>query len=247
MKYIVSISGGKDSTASLLYLLDIAKKEDVIPVFCDTKWEADETYEYLNYLENKLDIDIVRIETEGMIELARRKKFVPNRHIKTCTENLKIRPFEKWLLNNYIGKEDFIVVEGVRREESKNRENTPNFTIKKSLISPKFDKPTLYPIVDWSTQEVFEYIKNKGLEVNTLYKKGFKRVGCMPCVNASKYELLYLPNKYKKRLKNLENIVSKEINKEAFMFHPNKRKFLCSNLLFNLEELFEPPPDCQGV
>ena len=102
MKYIVSISGGKDSTASLLYLLDIAKKEDVIPVFCDTKWEADETYEYLNYLENKLDIDIVRIETEGMIELARRKKFVPNRHIKTCTENLKIRPFEKWLLNNYI-------------------------------------------------------------------------------------------------------------------------------------------------
>ena len=54
MKYIVSVSGGKDSTATLLKVLEFAPKEDIIVVFCDTKWEADETYEYLNYLEDNL-------------------------------------------------------------------------------------------------------------------------------------------------------------------------------------------------
>ena len=41
MKYIVSISGGKDSTATLLKVLEFAPKNDIEVVFCDTKWEAD--------------------------------------------------------------------------------------------------------------------------------------------------------------------------------------------------------------
>ena len=69
MKYIVSISGGKDSTACLLYMLERVPKKDIVAVFCDTKWEADETYEYLNYLEKELDIEIVRLERKKMIEV----------------------------------------------------------------------------------------------------------------------------------------------------------------------------------
>jgi 3'-phosphoadenosine 5'-phosphosulfate sulfotransferase (PAPS reductase)/FAD synthetase len=230
MKYIVSISGGKDSTATLLKVLEFAPKNDVKVVFCNTKWEADEVYEYLDYLEKELDIEIIRIESEGMENLVKRYKFIPNPFIKFCTKELKIKPFEKWLLDNFVGKEEFIVFEGVRREESKSRENTPNFTIKKSLISPKFNKLTCYPIVDWTTEEVFEYIKNKGLEVNPLYQKGFRRVGCMPCVNASKWDLIYMEDKYKERLFKLEKEVSELIGKPAFMFKVEKRKFLNKKL-----------------
>ena len=230
MKYIISISGGKDSTATLLKVLEFAPKDDVKVVFCDTKWEADEVYEYLDYLEKKLDIEMIRIESEGMENLAKRKKFIPNSFIRFCTKELKIKPFEKWLLNTFVGKEEFVIFEGVRREESKSRAETPNFTIKKSLISPKFDKPTCYPIVDWTTEEVFEYIKNKGLEVNPLYQKGFRRVGCMPCVNASKWDLIYLEDKYKERLFNLGKEVSELIGKPAFMFKAEKRKFLNKKL-----------------
>lgn len=42
---VCSVSGGKDSTAMCLWL-----RENGIPfraVFCDTGWEAEETYEYL--------------------------------------------------------------------------------------------------------------------------------------------------------------------------------------------------------
>jgi 3'-phosphoadenosine 5'-phosphosulfate sulfotransferase (PAPS reductase)/FAD synthetase len=161
-----------------------------------------------------------------MENLAKRKKFIPNTYIKFCTRELKIIPFEKWVLDNFIDKEEFIVFEGVRREESRNRADTPNFTIKKSLISPKFNKPTCYPVVDWTTEEVFKYIKDKGLEVNPLYSKGFKRVGCMPCVNASKWDLIYLEDKYRERLFKLEKDVSEIIGKPAFFFKKEKRKHL---------------------
>ena len=101
MKYIVSISGGKDSTACLLYMLERVNKDDVIPVFMDTKWETDETYEYLEYLEKALDIEIVRIESIGMFELCKKMKFIVNRQMRSCTLELKIKPFQKWLKDNF--------------------------------------------------------------------------------------------------------------------------------------------------
>jgi hypothetical protein len=62
----------------------------------------------------------------------------------------------------------------------------------------------------------------------------------MPCVNASKYEILYMPKKYRKRLEALENAIWEQIGKEAFMFNPKKNgKFLKERMLFDLEELFE--------
>ena len=132
MKYIVSISGGKDSTATLLFMLERVKKEDLIIVFIDTKWEADETYEYIDYLEKKLAIKIVRIESEGMFNLCLRKKCMPNKVMRFCTENLKIKPFNKWLYENFVSKNiDFILVEGIRRDESKARADTETFEIKK--------------------------------------------------------------------------------------------------------------------
>lgn len=239
MKYIVSISGGKDSTASLLYMLERVSKDDVIPVFCDTKWESDVTYKYLEYLEAKLGIEIVRIESKGMWGLCERKKFVVNRQMRSCTEELKIKPFERWLKENFVDKRiEFIIVEGVRREESQSRANTETFEMKKSILKgKKFLKPTLYPIAYWNSERVFEYIKSKGILVNPLYKAGRKRVGCMPCIFANKWELMYLPKKYKNRLKVLEENISNLIGKEAFMFHPKRQKHL-KPLLFDEKELF---------
>jgi len=239
MKYIISISGGKDSTACLLYMLERVKKEDIIPVFCDTKWESDVTYKYLEYLEAKLDIYITRLESEGMENLCKRKGIVISSLIRNCTLELKIKPFEKYLKEHFVDKGiEFIVVEGVRREESESRADTEVFNVKKSTIKgEKFLEPTLYPIAYWDTERVFEYIESKGILVNPLYKAGHKRVGCMPCVFASKWDLMYLPKKYKERLRLLEETISEQIQKDAFMFHPKKQKHL-EPLLFNEEELF---------
>ena len=56
----VLVSGGKDSTATLLLALERFPKDAVIPIFTDTGFESSETYEYLSYLEESLGIEIMR-------------------------------------------------------------------------------------------------------------------------------------------------------------------------------------------
>ena len=248
MDLIVSFSTGKDSTAVLLDALDKYPKEKVIPVFCDTKWEADEVYYYLEYIEYKLGVEVVRIESEGMIELAKRKKMMPNRVMRFCTENLKIRPFQRWLKENYVDKEkSFLVLQGVRREESKSRANTPVYKIEKSIISPKFPIINLYPIVDWTKDEVFDFIKAHNIEPNPLYKQGAQRVGCMPCVFASTWELTHLKPKYKKRVRELEKEMSKMLGKPVKFFAENMDRHLRQDPLLPIEIEFKKCPKCGGI
>jgi len=237
MKYVVSISGGKDSTAVLLEALEKLPKEDIIPVFCDTKWEPDEVYYYLYYLEWKLGIDIIWLESEGMVELSKRKRMMPNRIMRFCTENLKIRPFEKWIYDNLVTKDiEFCVMQGIRREESQSRSKTPNYDYKISVSSPKFKIFTVYPIAHWVTEDVFNYIKEKGLKPNPLYERGYTRVGCMPCIYARKWELLNMEQKYVERLRNLEKEMSELLGKPVKFFPDSMDRHVRQELLFMPEK-----------
>ncbi|ETT30700.1 hypothetical protein C161_27388 [Paenibacillus sp. FSL R5-192] len=49
---IISLSGGKDSTA--LWLEALEQGVEVVPVFADTGNEHHQTYEYVEYLEKQL-------------------------------------------------------------------------------------------------------------------------------------------------------------------------------------------------
>ncbi|WP_197419227.1 phosphoadenosine phosphosulfate reductase domain-containing protein [Burkholderia sp. BDU5] len=63
--HVVSLSGGKDSTATLLVALDLHGRDNVRAVFADTGNEHEATYEYaLDYLPQALGIavDVVRAD-----------------------------------------------------------------------------------------------------------------------------------------------------------------------------------------
>ena len=48
----------------------------------------------------------------------------------------------------------------------------------------------LNPIIEWSDDEVWEYINECGLPYNPLYDRGHKRVGCIGCpMKSNKREL----------------------------------------------------------
>lgn len=76
IKHVVSVSGGKDSAATLLLALERCPRESVIPIFCDTGNEHAEVYEYLAYLEQALDIEIVRLKADFSEQIARKRVFV---------------------------------------------------------------------------------------------------------------------------------------------------------------------------
>jgi len=233
-KVIVSVSGGKDSTATLIFALDNFDKSKIVPVFLDTQWEHHLTYQYLDYLEKALNISIERIKTIGMEELCIRYKALPNTFMTFCKMNLKVKPFRRYIYENFFSKGiDFIVMQGIRKEESLSRSKTPHykeeieFYNRRKMVVKKF-----YPIVDWSKEKVINYIKNKGIKLNPLYDLGFSRVGCFPCVNWTKKELFMLDGEFLKRLRNLEKKVSNLRGTKVTFFKRSRDKFLLDNRLF---------------
>lgn len=198
MNNIIQVSGGKDSTATLLWALE--RGVSFVPVFCDTGWEAKETYEYLEYLESALDIKIVRLYPKhNFVELAIKKSRFPSSQARFCTEHLKIRPFVDYLLTL---SGDFKIYQGIRGQESKARSEMnvcdDYFKLQRGDYALRKVKPWLKagntavayrPIFDMTHDEVFELHKKHNIKPNPLYLQGFGRVGCMPCIMCTHSEL----------------------------------------------------------
>ena len=113
-RHILSLSGGKDSTALALYMRDRVPEMEY--VFCDTKKELPETYEYLDKIEAYLGKPIVRLCDERGFDhwLEVYGGFLPSSQMRWCTKMLKIRPFEK-----YVGDDEILMYVGIRADEDR--------------------------------------------------------------------------------------------------------------------------------
>ena len=71
---LLSISGGKDSTAMLLHAIE--RGVDFQCVFADTGHEHPDTYEYLDYLESELGITLKRVRPDFAERIANKAEYV---------------------------------------------------------------------------------------------------------------------------------------------------------------------------
>lgn len=214
MKVIVTFSGGKDSLASLLWVRNNLTK-DFITVFCDTGWEHPLTYQYIKEIREKLDLNLVTIKSkkfDGMVDLARKKSRWPSSQRRFCTSELKTIPMIDYILDEI--NDDILMVQGIRAAESHKRaEMSKQCTFFKYYVQPygkdKNDKDKFHtyrrkdvlafrekhaddllrPVFEWSAQQVIDYIIENGVQPNPLYRMGYKRVGCYPCVMASQQDI----------------------------------------------------------
>jgi 3'-phosphoadenosine 5'-phosphosulfate sulfotransferase (PAPS reductase)/FAD synthetase len=69
---MVSVSGGKDSTATLLLAIE-RQAENIYPVFADTGNEHDLTYQYLDYLESETGMKIRRVAPDFSAQIIRKR------------------------------------------------------------------------------------------------------------------------------------------------------------------------------
>jgi 3'-phosphoadenosine 5'-phosphosulfate sulfotransferase (PAPS reductase)/FAD synthetase len=106
----------------------------------------------------------------------------PSRKAQFCTEKLKLIPQRRYCQGLTDEIERYT---GVRRQESEFRKNTPA-----RQWDTYFDCWVNNPIFDWKKEMCFDYVKHHGEEFNPLYLMGFWRVGCAPCVNSGKDDIL---------------------------------------------------------
>ncbi|MFD1179643.1 phosphoadenosine phosphosulfate reductase family protein [Paenibacillus puldeungensis] len=225
-KNIVSLSGGKDSTALWLYAL--GKGVAVVPVFADTGNEHQKTYEYLEYLEKQLG-PIHRIKADFTKQIEHKREVV-----QTKWRNEGV---EEWIIEQALSVLhptgnpflDLCIWKG-RFPSTKARFCTvelkvrPFFdqvylplleqghkviswqgvraeeSIARSKLSEREDTPEGYeiyrPLLKWTANEVFAMHSRYGIDPNPLYKLGMGRVGCMPCINCGKLELFEIARRF---------------------------------------------------
>lgn len=74
--HVISLSGGKDSLATLLIALERCPRESIRVIFCDTGNEHQATYDYLAYLEQALGIEVVRLKADFTEQLKAKRMFI---------------------------------------------------------------------------------------------------------------------------------------------------------------------------
>lgn len=192
MKNIVSFSGGKDSTAMLLMMIENNIHIDEI-IFCDTTVEFFEMYKHIKKVEDyiKIPITILRAEKNYeymMFEYV--KKRGKNKGQKGydwagplsrwCTRYFKQDVMKRYLKQKY-RNEQIIQFIGIAIDETKRLEKNKNFTNLR------------YPLAEWGITEkmALEYCYRKGFDWGGLYEK-FSRVSCWCCPLQSLKELRIL-------------------------------------------------------
>ena len=121
MKHIVAFSGGKDSLATLLLVIEKFGKKYLEVIFCDTGWESPVTYQHIKDVEGKLNIKVIFLKSKkynGFYDLSIKKKRVASPKARFCTEELKVKPMIDYILSK---REHIIIYQGIRAEESRNR------------------------------------------------------------------------------------------------------------------------------
>lgn len=155
----------------------------------------------------------------------------PSRRAQFCTEFLKTRPLVEHQMG-YIERGECDAVwawQGVRIEESMARRQ--RFHIGGHLVR-SFDERgggifNHRPILRWTVGDVFEAHQVVGLQPNPLYLQGMTRVGCMPCINASKDEVLEISKRFPHhvdRVEYWERCVAMASKREQASFFPDPHR-----------------------
>jgi 3'-phosphoadenosine 5'-phosphosulfate sulfotransferase (PAPS reductase)/FAD synthetase len=187
-KVVVNFSGGKDSTAMLLRMIELGERIDVIQ-FADTNFEFPLLYEYIKKIETIINRPIQILTPDKSFDDWRFGKLTRGKHkgeirgfpqvVTPCywMRESKFKSLQKFAKEN----QDAIFCIGIASDEKQRVQKATNLR---------------YPLIEWgwSEEDCIDYLQRKGL-MNGLYKD-FSRLGCYMCPKQSTFSKYQLYNNY---------------------------------------------------
>ena len=183
----ISFSGAED-----VVLIDLAMKfkKDIQVFSLDTGRLHPETYKFIDDVRKHYGIDIHVVSPEsGELEAFVKEKglfsFYEDGHGECCAVR-KINPLKRKL------KTLDAWITGQRKDQSPGTRNgIPTFQ-KDTFEGANGDLFKFNPLANWSSADVWTYIKMFDVPFNPLHQQGFISIGCQPCTRA------VLPNQHER-------------------------------------------------
>src|ERR1035437_1111307 len=165
-----------------MVLLDLLVRLDPRPrvVTLDTGRLPEETYAVMEAARERygIELEIYAPESATVEELVRRKgpnlmyRSIENR--LACCEIRKVRPLTR-ALSPAVGW-----ITGLRRDQTPSRMGV-------SKLGVDLEHGLIWkaaPIADWTSDEVWDYVRRENVPYNALHDAGYPSIGCVPCTRA---------------------------------------------------------------
>ncbi len=173
----LSFSGAED-----VVLLDMAMQiRPNIEVFClDTGRLHSETYRFIEKVREhyNINIDVLYPDGSAVRQLVKEKglySFYQDNHQECCSIR-KIAPLKSKLL------ELDAWVTGQRKDQSPGTRGTIPVIQDDRLFARANETLTKFnPLANWTSRQVWDYIRAYNVPYNELHDRGFQSIGCEPC------------------------------------------------------------------
>lgn len=218
----VAFSGGKDS----LVLLDLVHRalphDQFIVVFADTTMEMDDTYRSVELAKERWN-DIRWYTARSHLTAPESWNLIgpPSQKMRWCCSVHKTVP-QVLLIKELVEKDRFktLVYVGVRAEESEARSQYNEISESTKHVM----QTGCYPIHEWNTSELFVYILANNLLLNSGYRKGLSRAGCIFCPMSSNWSFTINGFSERKKTDLYVNLVE-QLQNQSFSNMDHKEKF----------------------
>jgi phosphoadenosine phosphosulfate reductase len=172
----ISFSGAED-----VIMVDMACKLGLKPkIFSlDTGRLHPETYQYIQQVRDhySLEIEIISPNGAALTQFVRQNglfDFYEQGH-QACCNIRKIQPLRHYLTNMDAW------ITGQRRDQSPTRSELLQTENDKTFSGPNRKLTKYNPLAHWSSEQVWQYIRDHEVPYNRLHDKGYVSIGCEPC------------------------------------------------------------------